>query len=386
MRAKNGQTHYLSDDYHHIEIKYLKPGTRYFYECLFLRVNRLPPDILRKNETQQHRIGNNQIFSKSNESTFLTPPAPGQWYPPPLDRSIKFAVLGDLATRSQSRETVRHLEQNFLVVDCILLAGDISYANCNHFKWDTWMDMMGNHSFFQTIPMQVALGNHDLDWNIESEMGLAYEKRFHFLPYEFGNAFYSFTFGPSKHIVLSSYSSFRPGSVQYEWLLSELRSVDRTQIPWLLIMLHCPIYTTFKIHREEIFIKDAKLYLESIFVEYRVNFVISGHIHSYMRTVPTINDEPNPRGPVYIIQGNGGRQANEKYFNPKQAEEWVRVRDHAMYGYGTLELLNVTHARWKWVKTGFDSKEEWGLRGGFEPDFNVSDEELVTNQLFADEQ
>ena len=46
------------------------------------------------------------------------------------------------------------------------------------------------------------------------------------LDYEFGNAYHAFVYGPTKHILLSSYSNFDPGSIQYEWLVDELESVD----------------------------------------------------------------------------------------------------------------------------------------------------------------
>ena len=58
------------------------------------------------------------------------------------------------------------------------------------------------------------------------------------LPYEWGNAYYSFTYGPAKHVVISAYSSMEPGSVQYQWLVDELASVDRVTTPWLLVTIH----------------------------------------------------------------------------------------------------------------------------------------------------
>lgn len=424
--AKQGITHYFSDVHFHIEIDGLRSGSRYYYECLYLQEGR---QNLRRVQThnasnQYLRHGDDvqvKIIAQSDHSTFITPPSPGQWYAPPLDRTVKFAVLGDLATRSHSRETVSKLEQNRLSsednttdyrlhhgqgIDCILLAGDIAYANADHEVWDSWMDMMSDYDFFKMIPVQIAIGNHDIDYDSTTlEIGVAYENRFRmpqvqpairslapndlfhhgdkkqvkdFLPYQYGNAFYSFTFGPSKHIVLSSYSSFLPGSVQYEWLLSELKSTDRSITPWLIVMLHCPIYTTFDHHHDEIFITEARVHLEPIFVEYVVNFVISGHIHSYMRTVPTANSTAHPRGPIYIIQGNGGRQANEPFMN-EVPEEWVKVRDHSMYGYGTLELFNITHAKWRWVKTGYNNAND----KGYQPEFGINDNVWISNQLYV---
>ncbi|KAL3816550.1 hypothetical protein ACHAXA_011849 [Cyclostephanos tholiformis] len=431
--AKNGETRYFSDVYYHIELNDLKPGTRYQYQCLLIRGDHLSGLNLRRGQSSQYDT-NYQIVSQGNRSTFLTPPIPGEWYSPPLDRSIKFAVLGDLAVRPHSRETVKNLELSSLNtdegkdslelefhkdhskgIDCVLLAGDLAYADGDHTVWDDWLDMMSDHSFFRTIPTQVALGNHDLDHHRDDlEIAQSYETRFRmpqirppireiapndlffpgrnedylqaktFVPYQWGNAYYSFTFGPSKHIVLSSYSSFLPGSTQMKWLLSELSSVDRRVTPWLIVMIHCPLYSTFHDHSREIFMTEARVHLEPVFVRHSVNFVISGHLHSYMRTLPTVDSKPDPRGPIHIIQGNGGRQANEPYRNPIEPEEFVEVRDHSMYGYGTLELCNRTHAQWKWVQTGFNAVDEGGLNGRFEPDFGLHDEVWVLNQLFVD--
>eukprot|EP00984_Skeletonema_dohrnii_P035850 scaffold36124_cov283-Skeletonema_dohrnii-CCMP3373.AAC.1 len=70
--------------------------------------------------------------------------------------------MGDLATKPHSRETIGHLDRD-KGIDCILLAGDISYANNHHHIWDEWLDMMSAHDFFSSTPVQIALGNHDLD-------------------------------------------------------------------------------------------------------------------------------------------------------------------------------------------------------------------------------
>lgn len=398
--VRDGNTHYVSDHHYHIEINGLKPSTKYYYKCLLL----CQADVVVANDKhlRSSSVGRNTI-SQSDDSTFLTSPAPGHWHPPPLDRTVRFAVLGDLSVKPHARETVRALDNHHQDIDCILIAGDLSYANSDHRIWDDWMNMMSKQEFFRTIPLKIALGNHDLDYDPHSlEISLAYESRFRmpqirpavreftgnelfhhgttqakaFVPYEYGNAYYSFTFGPSKHIVLSSYSSFVPDSIQYQWLVSELEATDRSVTPWLIVMIHCPIYTTFKNHHDEIFTTKARTHLEPLFADHSVNFVIAGHVHSYMRTRPTINSTFDPRGPIYIIQGNGGRQVNEPYLN-KTPEEWVAVRDHSMYGYGTLELFNQTHAKWSFVKTGFNTN----VSEQFAPDFNIHDDAWIMNQL-----
>ena len=195
--AKNGETRYFSDVYYHIVMDDLTPGTRYNYQCLLVRGEHLPGINLRRGQSSKYE-SNYQIVSRGNHSTFLTPPVAGEWYSPPLDRSIKFAVLGDLAVRPHSRETVKNLELSSLNadertdspeqkfhrdhskgIDCVLLAGDLAYADGDHSVWDDWMDMMSDHTFFRSIPTQIALGNHDLDHHKDDlEVAQAYETRF----------------------------------------------------------------------------------------------------------------------------------------------------------------------------------------------------------------
>ncbi len=55
------------------------------------------------------------------------------------------------------------------------------------------------------------------------------------LPYEWGNAYYSFDYGPAKHVVISAYSSMEPDSQQYRWLVQELDGIDRELSPWVLV-------------------------------------------------------------------------------------------------------------------------------------------------------
>jgi len=56
-----------------------------------------------------------------------------------------------------------------------------------------------------------------------------------------------------------------------------------------------------------------------------------------------------------------------------------------MYGYGTLELKNATHARWKWITTGYNTEGEEGGHELYEPNFALDDAAWVTNQLFVEQ-
>ena len=97
--------------------------------------------------------------------------------------------------------------------------------------------------------------------------------------------------------------------------------------------------------------------MEPLFVQYQVNFVVSGHDHAYLRTKPmrgnnkTSNDDEN--GPVYLTLGAGGnREQHAKGYIHDIPEDWVVKRDISEYGFGHLHLPNATHAHLTWVRDG----------------------------------
>ncbi len=44
--------------------------------------------------------------------------------------------------------------------------------------------------------------------------------------------YYSVNVGVTHNIFLSSYTDYTVGSAQYNWLLNDLQSVDRSKTPW----------------------------------------------------------------------------------------------------------------------------------------------------------
>ena len=91
--------------------------------------------------------------------------------------------------------------------------------------------------------------------------------------------------------------------------------------------------------------------MEPLFLQYRVNIIIQGHNHAYVRTKPMAgghNVDPSGKGPIYLTIGTGG----DSHAGPaiqEEPEEWVAKRDNLEYGFGSLFLANTTHAHFTWV-------------------------------------
>lgn len=70
---------------------------------------------------------------------------------------------------------------------------------------------------------------------------------------------------------------------QYEWLTSELQKVNRKVTPWLIVLVHCPMYSSYVHHFMEG--ETLRVLYEPWFVKYRVDVVFAGHVHAYERSV-----------------------------------------------------------------------------------------------------
>ena len=70
---------------------------------------------------------------------------------------------------------------------------------------------------------------------------------------------------------------------QWLWLRNELKQVDRERTPWLIVIMHAPIYNSNKAHYMEG--ESIRAVFENWFVRYKVDLVFAGHVHAYERSV-----------------------------------------------------------------------------------------------------
>ena len=72
---------------------------------------------------------------------------------------------------------------------------------------------------------------------------------------------------------------------QYKWLEKELPKVNRSETPWLFVLVHSPLYNSYNNHYMEG--ETMRVVYEPWFVQYKVDMVFAGHVHAYERTVCT---------------------------------------------------------------------------------------------------
>ncbi|KAF7822754.1 purple acid phosphatase 2-like [Senna tora] len=143
---------------------------------------------------------------------------------------------------------------------------------------------------------------------------------------------------------------------QYQWLEAELPKVNRTQTPWLIVLVHSPWYNSYNYHYMEG--ETMRVMFEPWFVQYKVDVVFAGHVHAYERSERVsniayniVNGRCEPvkdlSAPVYITIGDGGNiegLAN----NMTQPQPAYSAYREASFGHATFEIKNRTHAYYSW--------------------------------------
>ncbi|XP_058210405.1 purple acid phosphatase 10-like [Rhododendron vialii] len=179
-------------------------------------------------------------------------------------------------------------------------------------------------------------------------------------PYRAANSTSSFWYSIKRAsayiIVLSSYSAYgkKHYTPQYLWLQAELPKVNRSETPWLIVLMHAPWYNSNNYHYMEG--ETMRVQFESWFVQYKVDAVFAGHVHSYERSERYSNIAynitnglctlvKNTSAPVYITIDDGGNI--EGLLNTEAQPSNSAFRE-ASFGHGVFEIKNQTHAYFGW--------------------------------------
>ncbi|KAL2254781.1 purple acid phosphatase 2 [Sesamum indicum] len=323
---------YTSGYIHHCTIKNLEYDTKYYYE-----------------------VG---IGHTRRTFWFTTPPAVGP------DVPYTFGLIGDLGQSYDSNRTLTHYERNPAKGQTVLFVGDLSYAdnypNHDNVRWDTWGRFVERSVAYQ--PWIWTAGNHEIDFAPEigeTKPFKPYTHRYR-VPYKASDSsapfWYSIKRASAYIIVLSSYSAYGKYTPQYKWLEEELPKVNRSETPWLIVLMHSPWYNSYNYHYMEG--ETMRVMYEPWFVQYKVDVVFAGHVHAYERSERVSNIAYNivngictpvsdQSAPVYITIGDGGNLEGLANNMSEPQPKYSAFRE-ASFGHATLAIKNRTHAYYSW--------------------------------------
>ncbi|PWA52289.1 purple acid phosphatases superfamily protein [Artemisia annua] len=273
---------------------------------------------------------------------------------PPSQFPIKFSVTGDLGQTGWTKTTLEHISQSDY--DVLLLPGDLSYADLLQPLWDSFGRLV--EPLASQRPWMVTQGNHEVEKIpvVHKTPFTAYNARWH-MPYEesgsTSNLYYSFEVSGVHVIMLGSYTDCDSGSDQYRWLESDLKKVDRSKTPWLVVLIHAPWYNSNTAHQGEKESVDMMESMEGLLYKAHVDVVFAGHVHAYERFNRVYNEKADNCGPMHITIGDGGNREGlaSKYQEPQPIISAFR---EASFGHGELEMVNATYAKWSWHRNDDD--------------------------------
>ncbi|KAK9216772.1 hypothetical protein WN944_008783 [Citrus x changshan-huyou] len=226
-------------------------------------------------------------------------------------------------------------------------------------RWDTWGRFIERNAAYQ--PWIWTAGNHEIDFAPQLGEAIPFKpfaNRFH-LPYRASYStapfWYSIRRASAYIIVMSSYSAFRKYTPQYKWLEKKFPKVNRSETPWLIVLMHCPLYSSYVHHYMEG--EPMRVLYEPWFVEYKVDVVFAGYERmsniAYNVTNALCSPVSNQSAPVYIIIGDGGNQEGLAKEMTEPQPRYSAYRE-ASFGHGILDVKNRTHAYFGWHRNQDD--------------------------------
>lgn len=305
-----------------------------------------PPPHVQPDTTYYYQVGD---YEQSAVRSFKSNPGPTS-YP------YKFAITADLGENANAQANVDHLVEATATqgVQMVLCAGDLAYANACEGKakpcstWDAFQRLV--EPVAGVVPFHINIGNHELQDIGDGIPASSARYRYRGMP-SLGRAddalYYSFNAGPI-HII--NICSFFPGgwgaqSAQNAWVDADLAAIDRAVTPWVMVMVHAPMYNSNSQHQMDG--ENSRKAYEAKFQAAGVTAVFAGHVHAYQRTYPVVDNGQVVEagsGISHFTLGDGGASL---YKN------WIETPDWSAYftsewGHAEVTVFNKTTAILQW--------------------------------------
>jgi hypothetical protein len=220
-----------------------------------------------------------------------------------------------------SRNTTDLIRAGLQDTDLVLHIGDISYAVGYSSQWDTFMDQIEPIASY--VPYMTCIGNHERDfpnsgsvWDgVDSggECGAPYETRFKMPRPSLDKPWYGFDHGNIHFTIMSTEHNFTSGSEQWNFLTNDLKSVDRSVTPWLVMAGHRPMYVDSNFTNDQYVATLLRQNLEDAMYAAKVDLALWGHHHSYQRMCQiyqgacvTTPDQTGYYAPYHMVIGMAG--------------------------------------------------------------------------------
>ena len=251
------------------------------------------------------------------EYRIVTAKSKGTWHSIKTDNDKGFTAL--IFPDSQSsdysgwQQLARAAQQRHKDSELYINMGDLVDNGQDGSQWRAWLGSV--EPFSADTAFAPVIGNHEaysLDWQMTPPK--AYINLFavpeNGLP-EYKRQFYSFDYGPVHFTVLDTNFHEAQGW-QPQLLTDELRWLEQdlanSKARWKIVLQHRDIFM-YAFSKESgrperaTFFLDFSRQLMPLYEKYKVDVVLSAHLHTYRRRMPLRNFAPAEDGITYILTG-----------------------------------------------------------------------------------
>jgi hypothetical protein len=226
------------------------------------------------------------LFSLAVSGLALSPPAAQDKNDP-----LTFAVIGDTGDGSKEQFTVGKQLAAFRAktpFEFVLMLGDNIYGGGKPKYFKPRFEVPYKELLAAGVKFYAALGNHDVE---EFDAHINYP-----LFNMGGKRFYNFVKGDdlAEFFVLDTNNTEGLGQEQLTWLENALKASKAT---WKVATMHHSLFSSGRMHPPYLKLRSQ---LHPLFVKYKVNLVLAGHVHVYERIKPQ-------DGVQYITEGCSGK-------------------------------------------------------------------------------
>ena len=208
----------------------------------------------------------------------------------------KFFLLGDTQVETGDLETIKAITDQLGKEDFTFGAqlGDFVEQPTVYTYWNDILTAFDTDALKSTDMIHV-MGNHEQ----YGDEGAAAKSMFN-IPEE---PYYSVTYGNTYVAVLEYAAGKDELNKIADWLVKDASASKAT---WKIVLMHAPPYNT---NPSEDSYAPINSIIPAACDQAGIDFVFSGHNHSYARTVPLVNQEEDPKGTVYFTCGSTGEKS-----------------------------------------------------------------------------
>ena len=321
-------------------VRYWVSGT----EDTLMAVAKLKPmeDRLLQNDRYVHRFTAHLDHLQTGASySYLVGSEHGTWsdaasfHTEVRDDAFSFIWFGDTHKSEKWGDLIQESFQKFPDVAFYSIAGDLVSTGLHRDDWDQLIYFSG--PVFLHKPLMPVPGNHDNQdglgaWMYQDMFSLPENGPEYVLP----ELTYAFNY---KNALFLMIDATAPIELQSKWIEEQL---SQSQSLWKFAMFHFPPYNyeeDYSVIREE---------WCTLFDQYHVDMVMSGHTHYYMRSKPILNEqvvEHVSQGTVYVISvgipGNHENMPDEEYAEVRDGKGWLyqhmEIKDNILI-YKSLDI------------------------------------------------